>query len=110
MKAHSALAILINLFNVCVFKPSAYAFFVAYYGAGDEAFVWNALHLSFLNHLHPNGLVGARTHPNRYLLGLSKRIARDDADSSQADYQGAQPDVHLCNLTSSVIILLCLNS
>ena len=46
-----ALAILINLFNVCVFKPSAYAFFVAYYGAGDEAFVWNALHLSFLNQL-----------------------------------------------------------
>jgi exopolysaccharide production protein ExoZ len=46
-----ALAILINLFNVCVFKPSAYAFFAAYYGAGDEAFVWNALHLSFLNQL-----------------------------------------------------------
>jgi exopolysaccharide production protein ExoZ len=46
-----ALAILINLFNVCVFKPQAYAFFVAYYGSGHEAFVWNALHLSFMNQL-----------------------------------------------------------
>jgi exopolysaccharide production protein ExoZ len=46
-----ALAILINLFNVCVFKPQAYAFFVAYYGSGHEAFVWNALHLSFVNQL-----------------------------------------------------------
>ena len=46
-----ALAILINLFNVCVFKPQAYAFFVAHYGSGHEAFVWNALHLSFMNQL-----------------------------------------------------------
>jgi peptidoglycan/LPS O-acetylase OafA/YrhL len=46
-----ALAILINLFNVLVFKPQAYAFFVAYYGSGHEAFVWNALHLSFMNQL-----------------------------------------------------------
>jgi hypothetical protein len=46
-----ALAISINLFNVCVFKPQAYAFFVAYYGSGHEAFVWNALHLSFVNQL-----------------------------------------------------------
>lgn len=46
-----ALAISINLFNVLVFKPQAYAFFVAYYGTGHEAFVWNALHLSFMNQL-----------------------------------------------------------
>src|SRR6201996_239992 len=46
-----ALAIAISLFNVLVFKPQAYAFFVAYYGAGHEAFVWNALHLSFVNQL-----------------------------------------------------------
>ncbi|MBV9458933.1 MAG: acyltransferase [Bradyrhizobium sp.] len=46
-----ALAILINLFNVLVFKPQAFSFFVAYYGTGHEAFVWNALHLSFLNQL-----------------------------------------------------------
>jgi peptidoglycan/LPS O-acetylase OafA/YrhL len=46
-----ALAISINLFNVLVFKPQAYAFFVAYYGSGHEAFVWNALHLSFMNQL-----------------------------------------------------------
>lgn len=46
-----ALAIVINLFNVLVFKPQAFSFFVAYYGTGHEAFVWNALHLSFLNQL-----------------------------------------------------------
>ena len=45
------LAIAINLFNVCFFKPWAYPFFVSHYGAGHEAFVWNALHLSFLNQL-----------------------------------------------------------
>jgi exopolysaccharide production protein ExoZ len=46
-----ALAIVINLFNVLVFKPQAFSFFVAYYGTGHEGFVWNALHLSFLNQL-----------------------------------------------------------
>jgi exopolysaccharide production protein ExoZ len=45
------LAILLYLFNVCVFKPQAYAFFLVYYGADHAAFVWNALHLSFLNQL-----------------------------------------------------------
>lgn len=48
---YMALAISINLFNVLVFKPQAYSFFVAYYGSGHEAFVWNALHLSFVNQL-----------------------------------------------------------
>jgi peptidoglycan/LPS O-acetylase OafA/YrhL len=46
-----ALAIVLHLFNVLVFKPWAYSLFVAYYGPGHEAFVWNALHLSFLNQL-----------------------------------------------------------
>lgn len=46
-----ALAMLVNLFNVCVYKPWAYSFFVSYYGAGSQAFVWNALHLDFLNQL-----------------------------------------------------------
>src|ERR1700761_6304044 len=46
-----ALAIAINLFNVLIFKPQLFSFFVAWYGAGHEAFVWNALHLSFMNQL-----------------------------------------------------------
>ena len=45
------LAILLYLFNVCVFKPQAYAFFLVYYGADHAAFVWNVLHLGFLNQL-----------------------------------------------------------
>ncbi|SEN38909.1 acyltransferase [Bradyrhizobium sp. OK095] len=52
-----ALAIVLHLVNVCLFKPWAFALFSAYYGAGNEAFVWNALHLSFLNQL-PVFLVG----------------------------------------------------
>lgn len=48
-RLYLALAIVVNLFNVCVFKPWAYSLFVSYYGADHQAFVWNALHLSFLN-------------------------------------------------------------
>lgn len=52
-----ALAIVLHLVNVCLFKPWAFALFSAYYGPGHEAFVWNALHISFLNQL-PVFLVG----------------------------------------------------
>jgi peptidoglycan/LPS O-acetylase OafA/YrhL len=52
-----ALAIVLHLVNVCLFKPWAFALFSAYYGPGHEAFVWNALHMSFLNQL-PIFLVG----------------------------------------------------
>ncbi len=45
------LAMALHLFNVLFFKPWAYQIFIAYYGPGHEAFVWNALHLSFLNQL-----------------------------------------------------------
>jgi peptidoglycan/LPS O-acetylase OafA/YrhL len=46
-----ALAIALHLVNVCLFKPWAFALFSAYYGPGHEAFVWNALHISFLNQM-----------------------------------------------------------
>jgi peptidoglycan/LPS O-acetylase OafA/YrhL len=52
-----ALAIGLHLVNVCLFKPWAFALFSAYYGPGHEAFVWNTLHISFLNQL-PVFLVG----------------------------------------------------
>jgi peptidoglycan/LPS O-acetylase OafA/YrhL len=68
-----ALAISINLFNVLVFKPQLYWFFVAYYGAGHEAFVWNALHLSFMNQL-PIFLAGCAL-----FFALRDGFARSDA-------------------------------
>jgi exopolysaccharide production protein ExoZ len=68
-----ALAILINLFNVCLFKPWAYSFFVAYYGPGDQAFVWNALHLGFLNQL-PIFLTGCAL-----FFSLRQGFTRSDA-------------------------------
>jgi peptidoglycan/LPS O-acetylase OafA/YrhL len=46
-----ALAVVLHLVNVCLFKPWAFALFSAYYGPGHETFVWTALHLSFLNQL-----------------------------------------------------------
>lgn len=52
-----ALAIALHLVNVCLFKPWAFALFSVHYGPGHEAFVWNALHLSFLNQL-PVFLIG----------------------------------------------------
>ncbi|MBR0822075.1 acyltransferase [Bradyrhizobium liaoningense] len=56
-RLYLALAIVLHLVNVCLFKPWAFALFSAYYGPGHEAFVWNALHISFLNQL-PVFLVG----------------------------------------------------
>ncbi|WP_407184963.1 acyltransferase family protein [Bradyrhizobium centrosematis] len=52
-----ALAIVLHLVNVCLFKPWAFVLFSAYYGPGQEAFVWTTLHLSFLNQL-PVFLIG----------------------------------------------------
>lgn len=42
------LAIGVFLFNVCVFKPHAQAFFLSYYGDANALFVKTALHLGFL--------------------------------------------------------------
>ncbi|NUR11004.1 MAG: acyltransferase [Bradyrhizobium sp.] len=52
-----ALAIVLHLVNVCLFKPWAFALFSAYYGPGHEAFVWTTLHINFLNQL-PVFLIG----------------------------------------------------
>ncbi|MEK9281709.1 MULTISPECIES: acyltransferase [unclassified Bradyrhizobium] len=68
-----ALAILLHLVNVCLFKPAAYTLFSSYYGAGNEAFVWNALHLSFLNQL-PIFLVGCAL-----FFSLRDGFAKSDA-------------------------------
>src|SRR6266702_650901 len=46
-----ALAMVLHLINVCIFKPWAYEAFLGYYGPSNEVFVWGALHLSFLNQL-----------------------------------------------------------
>ena len=52
-----ALAIVLHLVNICLFKPWAFVLLSAYYGPSHEAFVWNALHLGFLNQL-PVFLIG----------------------------------------------------
>ncbi|MDA9398244.1 acyltransferase family protein [Bradyrhizobium sp. CCBAU 45389] len=67
------LAIVLHLVNVCLFKPYAFALFSAYYGPGHEAFVWNALHLSFLNQL-PVFLVGCAL-----FFALRDGFAKSDA-------------------------------
>jgi hypothetical protein len=68
-----ALAIVLHLVNVCLFKPWAFALFSAYYGLGHEAFVWNALHISFLNQL-PIFLVGCAL-----FFSLREGFAKSDA-------------------------------
>jgi exopolysaccharide production protein ExoZ len=68
-----ALAIVLHLVNVCLFKPFAFALFSAYYGPGNEAFVWTALHLSFLNQL-PVFLVGCAL-----FFSLRDGFAKSDA-------------------------------
>ncbi|WP_456624288.1 MULTISPECIES: acyltransferase family protein [unclassified Bradyrhizobium] len=68
-----ALAIALHLVNVCLFKPFAFALFSAYYGPGNEAFVWNALHISFLNQL-PIFLVGCAL-----FFSLRDGFAKSDA-------------------------------
>lgn len=67
------LAIALHLVNVCLFKPWAFAAFSAYYGSGHEAFVWNALHISFLNQL-PVFLVGCAL-----FFSLRDGFAKSDA-------------------------------
>lgn len=68
-----ALAIVLHLVNVCLFKPWAFALFSAYYRPGHEAFVWNALHISFLNQL-PVFLVGCAL-----FFSLRDGFAKSDA-------------------------------
>lgn len=68
-----ALAIVLHLVNVCLFKPWAFALFSAYYGPGHEAFVWNTLHISFLNQL-PVFLVGCAL-----FFALRDGFAKSDA-------------------------------
>ncbi|MDE5446513.1 acyltransferase family protein [Bradyrhizobium sp. CSA207] len=68
-----ALAMVLHLVNVCLFKPWAFALFSAYYGPGNEAFVWNALHISFLNQL-PIFLVGCAL-----FFSLRDGFAKSDA-------------------------------
>ncbi|MBR0781563.1 acyltransferase family protein [Bradyrhizobium iriomotense] len=67
------LAIALHLVNVCLFKPFAFALFSAHYGPGNEAFVWNALHISFLNQL-PVFLVGCAL-----FFALRDGFAKSDA-------------------------------
>ncbi|QOG21658.1 MULTISPECIES: acyltransferase family protein [Bradyrhizobium] len=52
-----ALALLLHLVNVCLFKPWAFELFSAYYGPAHASFVWSTLHISFLNQL-PVFLIG----------------------------------------------------
>lgn len=68
-----ALAIVLHLVNVCLFKPWAFALFLAYYGPSHETFVWNALHISFLNQL-PVFLVGCAL-----FFALRDGFAKSDA-------------------------------
>lgn len=67
-----ALALLLHLFNVCLFKPWAFVWLSAHYGPGQEAFVWTALHMSFLNQL-PIFLLGCAL-----FFGLRDGIAKSD--------------------------------
>ncbi|TFV42449.1 acyltransferase [Bradyrhizobium frederickii] len=68
-----ALAIVLHLVNVCLFKPWAFALFSAYYGPGHEGFVWTTLHLSFLNQL-PVFLIGCALY-----FSLRDGFTRSDA-------------------------------
>jgi len=68
-----ALAIVLHLVNVCLFKPWAFALFSAYYGSGNEAFVWTTLHISFLHQL-PVFLVGCAL-----FFSLRDGFAKSDA-------------------------------
>ncbi|WIW47884.1 acyltransferase [Bradyrhizobium sp. 62B] len=68
-----ALAIVLHLVNVFLFKPWAFALFSAYYGPGHGAFVWTTLHLSFLNQL-PVFLVGCAL-----FFSLRNGFAKSDA-------------------------------
>ncbi|GGI26185.1 acyltransferase family protein [Bradyrhizobium guangdongense] len=72
-RLYLGLAIVLHLVNVCLFKPFAFALFSAYYGPGHEAFVWNALHISFLNQL-PVFLVGCAL-----FFALRDGFAKSDA-------------------------------
>ncbi len=68
-----ALAIALHLVNVDLFKPWAFELFSAYYGPGNESFVWSTLHISFLNQL-PVFLVGCAL-----FFSLRDGFAKSDA-------------------------------
>ncbi len=87
-----ALAIVLHLVNVFLFKPWAFALFSAYYGPGHEAFVWTTLHISFLNQL-PVFLIGcalffslrdgfAKSDAAIYAVFIGLSFAADRATSS----------------------------
>jgi exopolysaccharide production protein ExoZ len=67
------LAIVLHLVNVGLFKTWAFDLFSAYYGPGHEAFVWNTLHITFLNQL-PVFLLGCAL-----FLALRDGFAKSDA-------------------------------
>lgn len=67
------LAIVLHLVNVGLFKTWAFELFLAYYGPSHEAFVWNTLHISFLNQL-PVFLVGCAL-----FFALRDGFAKSDA-------------------------------
>lgn len=67
------LAIVLHLVNVGLFKTWAFELFLAHYGPGHEAFVWNTLHISFLNQL-PVFLVGCAL-----FFALRDGFAKSDA-------------------------------
>lgn len=56
-RLYLALALLLHLVNVCLFKPWAFELFSTYYGPGHDSFVGATLHISFLNQL-PVFLIG----------------------------------------------------
>lgn len=68
-----ALAIALHLVNVDLFKPWAFGLFSAYYGPGNESFVWSTLHIGFLNQL-PIFLVGCAL-----FFSLRDGFAKSDA-------------------------------
>ncbi|MCS3727637.1 acyltransferase family protein [Bradyrhizobium betae] len=68
-----ALAIVLHLINVDLFKPWAFELFSAYYGPGNDSFVWSTLHISFLNQL-PVFLVGCAL-----FFSLRDGFAKSDA-------------------------------
>ena len=87
-----ALAVVLHLVNVCLFKPWAFALFSAYYGPGHDAFVWTTLHISFLNQL-PVFLIGCalffslrdgftRSDAAIYAVFIALSFAADRATSS----------------------------
>jgi peptidoglycan/LPS O-acetylase OafA/YrhL len=106
------LALVLHLVNAFLFKPWAFTLFSAYYGPGNEAFVWNALHLCFLNQL-PVFLVGCAL-----FFALRDGFARSDAAifaamialSFAADRASGSHEFNylMINLVLGALVLLCI--